>query len=36
MGPALIESAHTTIYVSTGWTMTIDSYNNAVLAGGQG
>ncbi|MFH0729504.1 MAG: hydantoinase/oxoprolinase family protein [Pseudomonadota bacterium] len=36
MGPALIESAHTTIYVSTGWTMTIDSYNNAVLEGAQG
>jgi N-methylhydantoinase A len=32
-GPALVESAHTTIYVSTGWTMTIDQYNNAVLEG---
>jgi N-methylhydantoinase A/acetophenone carboxylase len=33
MGPALVESAHTTIYVSTGWNMTMDAYNNAVLEG---
>jgi N-methylhydantoinase A len=32
-GPALVESAHTTIYVSTGWSMTMDAYNNAVLEG---
>ncbi|MBW2370511.1 MAG: hydantoinase/oxoprolinase family protein [Deltaproteobacteria bacterium] len=33
MGPALVESAHTTIYVSTGWRMTVDPYKNAVLEG---
>jgi N-methylhydantoinase A/acetophenone carboxylase len=32
-GPALVESAHTTVYVSTGWKMTIDTFNNAVLEG---
>ena len=32
-GPALVESAHTTIYVSTGWRLMIDAYNNAVLEG---
>ena len=32
-GPALVESVHTTIYVATGWRMTIDQYNNAVLEG---
>lgn len=32
-GPVLVESAHTTIYVATGWTLTIDHYNNAVLEG---
>jgi len=33
MGPALVESVHTTVYVATGWKMTIDQYNNAVLEG---
>lgn len=32
-GPALVESPHTTIYVSPGWRLTIDAYNNAVLEG---
>jgi N-methylhydantoinase A/acetophenone carboxylase len=36
MGPALVESVHTTIYVSTGWRMMIDAYNNAVLEGTEG
>lgn len=30
-GPALVESVHTTIYVATGWRITIDPYNNAIL-----
>ena len=32
-GPALVESVHTTVYVSEGWRMAIDQYNNAVLEG---
>jgi N-methylhydantoinase A len=36
IGPALVESAHTTVYVSTGWRMMIDAYNNAVLEGESG
>ena len=32
-GPALVESVHTTVYVASGWRLTIDQYNNAVLEG---
>ena len=30
-GPALVESEQTTVLVATGWTMTVDRYNNAIL-----
>ena len=30
-GPALVESEQTTILVSSGWSMSVDQYNNAVL-----
>ena len=33
VGPVLVESAHTTVYISEGWKMRIDRYNNAVVEG---
>ncbi len=30
-GPALVESAQTTVLVAPGWRMTVDKFNNAVL-----
>jgi N-methylhydantoinase A/acetophenone carboxylase len=33
MGPAIIESEYTTVYVTSGWRLSIDHLNNAVLEG---
>ena len=33
MGPAIIESEHTTVYVASAWRASIDHLNNAVLEG---
>ncbi|MCB2227096.1 MAG: hydantoinase/oxoprolinase family protein [Desulfarculaceae bacterium] len=30
-GPALVESEHTTVYLPTGWRLSVDPYNNALL-----
>jgi len=30
-GPALIESEHTTVLIPSGWRLSVDKYNNAVL-----
>jgi N-methylhydantoinase A/acetophenone carboxylase len=30
-GPALVESEHTTVYVPTGWGLSVDQYNNSIL-----
>jgi N-methylhydantoinase A/oxoprolinase/acetone carboxylase beta subunit len=31
MGPALVDSEQTTVFISPGWEMNVDRYNNAVL-----
>jgi len=31
LGPVLVDSEHTTIFVPTGWRLSVDHYNNAVL-----
>lgn len=31
-GPALVESEHTTVYLPFGWGMSVDEYNNSLLA----